>query len=168
LRDHLGDPLACHLVFSPLGRAHPVLREACKLTSSRIHSALPDLFPWLARLHDAGVPVTRIRRTRDGRWFTAPLPQSGLRRGYLMERVSGSVANRWSDCRARAGAPALATVKDTRSPSVAGRPLANSSGVRYGDVKCGVGYCAIDDEGQIHCSRTRGGSAATDSYGNVK
>jgi hypothetical protein len=39
---------------------------------------------------------------------------------------------------------------------------------RYGDVKCGVGHCAIDDEGQIHCSRTRDGSAATDSYGKVK
>ena len=37
-----------------------------------------------------------------------------------------------------------------------------------GKVKCGVGYCAADDQGRMQCSTRPGGGAATDSNGKVK
>jgi len=39
---------------------------------------------------------------------------------------------------------------------------------QYGDVKCGVGYCATDDLGQVMCSTQQGGGAARDSFGKVQ
>ena len=37
-----------------------------------------------------------------------------------------------------------------------------------GKVKCGVGYCATDDQARTQCSVSPGGGAASDSNGKVK
>ena len=37
----------------------------------------------------------------------------------------------------------------------------------YGNVLCGVGYCAADDTGRLLCSPIPGGNVARDSYGKV-
>ena len=34
-----------------------------------------------------------------------------------------------------------------------------------GNVKCGVGYCAVDDRGLVRCSKKPGGEASIDSLG---
>ena len=37
----------------------------------------------------------------------------------------------------------------------------------YGNVLCGVGYCAAEDTGRMLCSTRPGGNVARDSYGKV-
>ena len=37
----------------------------------------------------------------------------------------------------------------------------------YGEVLCGVGYCAADDTGRVLCSTRPNGRAERDSYGKV-
>ena len=39
---------------------------------------------------------------------------------------------------------------------------------QYGYVKCGIGYCAKDDQGRLKCSKTVGGGAKIDSHGKVQ
>ncbi|HEY1435958.1 MAG TPA: hypothetical protein VGG82_00515 [Casimicrobiaceae bacterium] len=38
---------------------------------------------------------------------------------------------------------------------------------QYGNVLCGVGYCAADDTGRMLCSTRPGGNVTRDSYGKV-
>ena len=38
---------------------------------------------------------------------------------------------------------------------------------QYGNVLCGVGYCAADDTGRLLCSTIPSGNVARDSYGKV-
>ena len=38
---------------------------------------------------------------------------------------------------------------------------------QYGNLLCGVGYCAADDSGRMLCSTRPGGNVARDSYGKV-
>jgi hypothetical protein len=38
---------------------------------------------------------------------------------------------------------------------------------QYGNLLCGVGYCAADDTGRMLCSTIPGGNVGRDSYGKV-
>ena len=39
---------------------------------------------------------------------------------------------------------------------------------QYGSVVCGIGYCAVDDEGRVKCSSIPAGGATMDSHGKVE